>query len=239
MADLAPTASNLNPETDSFGTGEAGEACSAGDILFKDSDGSWYLTDANDNTKPASNEQMAMVLNDAIAGQPVLLYSAINKYVDMGAILTVGEVYVTSETAGKIAPKSDLSSSTNEVQDVTVSGATTGTFTLTFDGQTTNAIAFNATAATVQTELEALSNIGSGNVSCTGGPLNTSAVSCEFQNDLGSQDVAEMTVTNSTDGTVSVSTTTAGVTGAYFNYVGYAKTTSQLVLKLDRTGVQL
>ncbi|MEP7337100.1 MAG: putative Ig domain-containing protein [Acidobacteriota bacterium] len=47
----------------------------------------------------------------------------------------------------------------SEAQAVTVSG-TAGTFTLTFDGQTTNALAFNATAALVQTELNALSSIG-------------------------------------------------------------------------------
>lgn len=42
--------------------------------------------------------------------------------------------------------------------------ATGGTFTLTFEGQTTGAIAYNASAATVQTALEALSNIAPGDV---------------------------------------------------------------------------
>jgi RHS repeat-associated protein len=40
---------------------------------------------------------------------------------------------------------------------------TGGTFTLTFNGQTTSAIAYNASAATVQSALQALSTIGSGN----------------------------------------------------------------------------
>ncbi|MEU5259021.1 hypothetical protein [Amycolatopsis sp. NPDC021455] len=57
----------------------------------------------------------------------------------------------------------------NEVQNVTVTGAPTGgTFTLTFDGQTTGTIAYNATGSTVQTALEALSNIAPGDVSVTG-----------------------------------------------------------------------
>lgn len=55
----------------------------------------------------------------------------------------------------------------NEVQTVTVD-ATGGTFTLTFSGQTTSAIAENASAATVLAALEALSNIAPGDVTVTG-----------------------------------------------------------------------
>jgi RHS repeat-associated protein len=55
--------------------------------------------------------------------------------------------------------------STDAVQDVTLMGGPTGgTFTLSFGGQTTSAIAYNASAATVQSALAALSSIGSGNV---------------------------------------------------------------------------
>jgi hypothetical protein len=52
---------------------------------------------------------------------------------------------------------------TNDVQTLTVAGAPTGgTFTATWGGQTTAAIAFNASAAAVQTALAALSNVGAG-----------------------------------------------------------------------------
>ena len=51
------------------------------------------------------------------------------------------------------------------VQTVKLTGAPTGgTFTLTFGGDTTSAIAYNASASTVQSDLEALASIGSGNV---------------------------------------------------------------------------
>jgi hypothetical protein len=54
---------------------------------------------------------------------------------------------------------------------VLITGAPTGgTFTLTYDGQTTSTIAFNASAATVQTALEALSNLEVGEVTVTGDP---------------------------------------------------------------------
>ena len=52
---------------------------------------------------------------------------------------------------------------------VTISGAPTGgTYTLTYGGYTTSAIAYNATASTVQTALQALTSIGSGNATVTG-----------------------------------------------------------------------
>lgn len=68
--------------------------------------------------------------------------------------------------------------------------ATSGTFSLTYAGQTTAAIAYDATAAAVESALEALSNIGSGDVTCTGGPLDDSAVQVEFTGALAATDVS-------------------------------------------------
>jgi RHS repeat-associated protein len=59
--------------------------------------------------------------------------------------------------------------STNSVQQVTLTGSPTGgTFTLTFRGQTTAPLAYNADAATVQSALQALSTIGAGNALVSG-----------------------------------------------------------------------
>lgn len=55
----------------------------------------------------------------------------------------------------------------DEVQQVIVD-ATGGTFTLTYDGQTTGAIAYNASASAVLSALEALSNIAPGDVTVVG-----------------------------------------------------------------------
>ncbi len=60
----------------------------------------------------------------------------------------------------------------NEKQTVTLSngfGWPSGTFTLTFNGQTTGAIDANASAAAMDAALEALSTVGAGNVNVTGG----------------------------------------------------------------------
>lgn len=52
---------------------------------------------------------------------------------------------------------------------VTIGGSPSGgTFTLTFAGQTTSGIAYNAAASAVQSALEALSTVGSGNATVTG-----------------------------------------------------------------------
>ena len=96
----------------------------------------------------------------------------------------------------------------NEIQSVRVSNATGGTFTLTFSGQTTAPIAFNATAAQVQAALEALSNVGSGNLSVTGGDVNTSPVVITFIGVYAGVDVptfsADATALTGTTPTVTV-----------------------------------
>src|SRR5579859_718923 len=74
----------------------------------------------------------------------------------------------------------------DEVQTVTITGNPTGgTFTLTFGGQTTSALNWNATAAQMQTALQALSSIGSGNALVTGGPGPGTAFTVEFTGSLG------------------------------------------------------
>jgi len=57
---------------------------------------------------------------------------------------------------------------TNGTWTVDLGGAMMGTFTLTYQGQTTAKIAHNAEATAVQTALEALSTIGAGNVAVSG-----------------------------------------------------------------------
>ena len=116
----------------------------------------------------------------------------------------------------------------SEVQTITVTGSPTGgTFTLTFTGQTTGTIAYNATAATIKTTLEALSNINPGDVVLTGGPLPATPVVVTFQGQYAGTDVALMTdndagLTGGTTPAVTVTTTTPGGTG---NAIGYAAPT--------------
>jgi len=100
--------------------------------------------------------------------------------------------------------------SANEVQVVTLPGNPSGgSFTLTFQGQTTGNVAYDASAAEVESALAALVNIGSGNVSAggdDGGPWTI-----EFTGVLAGTDVAQLTASgaNLTGGTVTVSTVQA------------------------------
>ena len=65
--------------------------------------------------------------------------------------------------------------------------ATAGTWALTYDGQTTAAIAYNATTAEVQAALEALSNVSSGDITVGGDELSTSdgTMTFTFSSTLG------------------------------------------------------
>jgi hypothetical protein len=83
-----------------------------------------------------------------------------------------------------------------EIQTISNNGAVAGTFTLTFSAggpQTTAAIAYNAGAATIQSALEALSNIAPGDIVVSGGPIHTSPVTVQFQGAYAGTDVPQMT----------------------------------------------
>jgi len=108
----------------------------------------------------------------------------------------------------------------DEVQRLTPTGTISGgDFTITFEGQETDAIAFNATAAAIQAALEALSNVAVGEVEVTGGPMNTTAVDITFTGNKAGTDRTQVTVDdgNLTGSTpvITPSTVTGGVVGSY------------------------
>jgi hypothetical protein len=102
---------------------------------------------------------------------------------------------------------------TAEVQSFGLGSASAGSITITFEGQTTGPIAYNATAGTVRAALEGLTNVEAGDIVVTGGPL-PAVVSLSFAGQYLGVDVPEVTVTPTglTGGTVTVDTTTEGAT---------------------------
>lgn len=101
--------------------------------------------------------------------------------------------------------------STDEVQTLTEGGSGLTSFTITFDGDTTESLDDDATAAQVQAALEALDSVGEGNVVVTGGPLASGAFTVSFVGDLANTNVPAMTTTpTGGTGTVVVATTVAG-----------------------------
>lgn len=118
------------------------------------------------------------------------------------------------------------SAGTSEVQTITIGGTPTGgTFKLEYDGQVTGDIAWSATNNTlrdnVDTALEALTNVGSGNVTTAVGTMTAGigTLTVTFAGDLAKQAVNLITVSENalegTDPTLAVAETTAGVTASF------------------------
>lgn len=105
---------------------------------------------------------------------------------------------------------------TNEVQQIAMTGPpTAGTFTITWNGETTAAIVYNAAASAVQTALEGLPSVEPGDVLAAGGPLPGTPVTVTFQGAYAGQNVAQMTTTDTlTGGSSAVTTTTPGADAA-------------------------
>ena len=89
----------------------------------------------------------------------------------------------------------NLAAGTNEVQTLTVSGTwTSGTWTLSFQGQTTAPLAFDITAANLVTAMNLLSNIDSGDVTASGGATGTNPVVITFAGRYAGVNVPLITV---------------------------------------------
>jgi len=82
-----------------------------------------------------------------------------------------------------------IPATSNEIQEI-LTDATGGTFTLTFQSQTTGALAYNISVAALTTALEGLSNIAPGDVTVTGGP---GAWTVEFKGVFAGVNVPQMT----------------------------------------------
>jgi hypothetical protein len=104
-----------------------------------------------------------------------------------------------------------------EVQTLSVSGTPTGgTFRLSFKGVSTANIAYNATSAAIDAALEALPTVGSGNLTCTGGPLPATPVVITFAGTLAATNQPLITVNTPsfTGGTTPVATVAETTPGA-------------------------
>jgi hypothetical protein len=102
---------------------------------------------------------------------------------------------------------------TNALHSIVATGATAGSFTLTYMGETTGPIPYNATAAQLATALQALPSVGANGVICLLGPLPTTAVTITWVGPLANTPQAIGVVGNNTvvGGTPTVTSTTTGV----------------------------
>lgn len=151
--------------------------------------GTWTLSDGTDTTAGIAPNASAATVKAAIAS----------------GFASVGP---TDLTVSQEAP-------TNEKQTVKLKGgATAGDWTLTFDGQTTDPIPFNADGNELENALEDLSNIGSGNV----------RVTSSYQSEIQRVEVQG----EPTDGTFTLT-----LDGHTTDPIPYNATTIQVALKLQ------
>lgn len=141
----------------------------------------------------------------------VLIDGSLQKILQPGTVLAK---ITSGPDAGKVGPFQ--AAGTQESQTLTKSGTVSGgTFKVTFAGQQTGALAFDITAADLQAAVEALSTVGLGNVTVTGGPLNTGPFTLQYwlQGDQPAVTVDVTALTGSSPG-ITVATSQAGAAGA-------------------------
>lgn len=121
---------------------------------------------------------------ESIWTYPTTLTLTANQVVKFEVKAASGDPFINAQTPS-VAPSS-------AVQTLAASTTlTSGTFALTFRGLTTTSLNYNATAAQIQSALEALSTIGSGNVLCDGGSIDTVPVTISFLGALAAQEIAD------------------------------------------------
>jgi RHS repeat-associated protein len=145
-------------------------------------------------------------------------YDAADRLTDSVNVGTNGGTAYTRPSTPPARSNTALVSSTgykaDAVQQVALTGSPTGgTFTLTFGGQTTAPLAYNAAASAVQSALQALSTIGAGNALVSGPAGGPWLV--RFAGALAETPEAEMTgngsgLTGGTSPSVAIGTTSQG-----------------------------
>ncbi|MDR3710261.1 MAG: carboxypeptidase regulatory-like domain-containing protein [Capsulimonadaceae bacterium] len=186
----------------------------------------WSLTSANSTLNVSANRQYLFFARQASSGSPFGISYLRADETSPGLTVTAAlpsNCASSPATAAILDCEGQNNSQASEnytsdsggwVKLITLTNVTGGTYTLTFGGQTTGAIAYNATAATVQTALAALSTIGTGNVAVTGNAGGPYTIT--FPNSLYTV-VGSMTLTGSLTGanrTVSLTSAFYGVNGA-------------------------
>ena len=158
----------------------------------------------------------------------------------------VGQVSVTGTSPGPYAVQftgtladTDVSAISgvagkNEVQTVTITGALAGdTMILTQDSNPTSALAYNLSIGALQTALEGLASIGSGNVVVTGA---SPTYTCTFQGAHALEDMAAITGVGGKN-EVQTITVSGGVAGATMVLTCGANSTS--ALPYNETGANI
>lgn len=120
--------------------------------------------------------------------------------------------------------------------------AAEGSFTITYATVATAAIAWDSTAALVQAALEAHASIGAGNVSVTGGPVqtHTSPLVVEFVGALAGMPIGALSITDDAtllDGPVGTQVTITVTTDTVTGVVGSCRGMPMDLVLIDTNGI--
>lgn len=194
------------------------------------------------------NQGTNVPLTSAIepVGETDITLSGMNSAVPDPTVTVGVSVKFGSDSTEYTVTARTLGSGTNEVQSIEIDDDVDGgTFTLTYGGQTTGALAWNASAAVVEAALEALSTLGLGTATVTdSSPIWT----VTFTGSLASTNVSMISgngasLTGGDATTVAVAETVAGVdavaeqqdflvsgtwTGGHFHLVFGGETTGEI-----------
>lgn len=106
MADITVTPADVELQgSANIDVKQAGETVTRGEAVYLKSDGKYWLADAAATTTAAVK---GIALTSGVADQEIAV--VLSGKIDLGATLTVGQVYVLSGNAGKIAPIGDTPS---------------------------------------------------------------------------------------------------------------------------------
>lgn len=107
MADLAITASQVIAGTDgTIRTGTAAGTITAGQPLYLNTSSSLSPCDADGDA--TTSVCVGIALHASLAGQPIQYQNGGSITLGAAATMTVGETYITSDTAGGIRPIADV-----------------------------------------------------------------------------------------------------------------------------------
>lgn len=155
-------------------------------------------------SKPLTDgtEILYSYVKSSFSQKGLTLLQAASTYYPTGTVLTESATPKKYRGAAKGA---------SEVQTIGLGAASAGSITITFAGQTTASIAFNAIASVVQSALVALSNVDPGDITVTGGPF-PGVMTLTFGGQYANVNVAQITATPTglTGGTVTINTSGAG-----------------------------
>ncbi len=136
------------------------------------------------------------------------------------AAIVLGAGSLTADNGSAMSAGTAGSGTNNEVQTIYANSTVTGgTFTITYSGQVTSALDYNATPAVVQAALEALSNLAPGDVTVSG-TANVMYI-LKFGGSLANTDVTAVTIGNGSitgGGSYLVATASAGAAGSNGTY---------------------